>query len=270
VEGQSVIVEQRFAQGRSERLPELVDELIKRKVDVLVVGSSLGALAAKRATTTVPIVFAGLIDPVAPGIVTSLARPGGNITGATFGIGGAGVAGKYVELLREAAPGTAYIAALWNSVSPHSAPLVREMQNAARALHVRLEEHDAGTATKLEAALAAIGRSGARGLIVSNDPFFFVQRGKLVQFAKGKRLPALYFAKEFVEAGGLMSYGPSLADSYRRAAKYVDKILKGEKPADLPIDQPTRFELVINRATARDFKLTIPPSLLARADEIIE
>ncbi len=270
VEGQNVIVEARFAEGRSERLPELVAEVLRLKVDVLVVGSTLGALAAKRATTTLPIVFAGLIDPVATGIVASLARPGGNITGATFGIGGSGFAGKWVELLKEAAPDVSHVAALWNPANPASAPIVSEVQAAARALNVRLDVLEVGNPAKLDRAFAAIGTSGARGLIVSNDPFFFAHRAKLVQFAASKRLPAIYFIRDFVDAGGLMAYGSSLADSYRRTATYVDKILKGAKPADLPIEQPTKFELVINLKTARALRLTIPQPLLARADEVIE
>ncbi len=270
VEGQNVIVEARFAEGWSERLPELVAEVLRLKVDVLVVGSTLGALAAKRATTTVPIVFAGLIDPVATGIVASLARPGGNITGATFGIGGAGFSGKWVEVLKKAAPDVSHVAALLNPANPASAPLVSEMQTAARALNVRLDVLDAGNPTKLDRAFAAIGTSGARGVIVSNEPFFFANRAKLVQFAASKRLPAIYFTRDFVDAGGLMSYGSSVADSYRRAARYVDKILKGAKPADLPIEQPTKFELVINLKTARALRLTIPQPLLVRADQVIE
>jgi putative ABC transport system substrate-binding protein len=270
IEGKDVIVETRFAEGRSERLPELVAELIRQKVDVLVVGSSLGALAAKRATATVPIVFAGIIDPVAPGIVASLARPGGNITGTTFGIGGSGFAGKWVEILKEAAPDVSHVAVLQNSASPISAPLVREMQAAARILNVKLDVHDAGDPTKLDKAFAAIGASGARGLIVTNDPFFHAIRVKLVQRVARKRLPAVYFTKDFADAGGLIVYGSSLGDSYRRAATYVDKILRGARPADLPIDQPTRFELVINLKTARALRLTIPQSLLLRADQVIE
>ena len=270
VEGRDVIVEARFAEGRSERLPELVAEVLRVKVDVLVVGSSLGALAAKRATTTVPIVFAGLIDPVALGVVASFARPGGNITGATFGIGGSGFAGKWVELLKEAVPDVSHVAVLWNSASPASAPLVREIQAAARTLKVKLNLLDAGNATDLDRAFAAIGASGAQGIIVTNDPFFVANRAKLVQFAASTRLPAVYFIKLFVDAGGLMAYGGSLEDSYRRAATYVNKILKGAKPADLPIDQPTRFELVINLRAARALRLTIPQSLLLRADQVID
>jgi len=270
VEGQNVIVEPRFAEGRSDRLAELIAEVIRLKVDVLVVGSTLGALAAKRATTTVPIVFAGLIDQVGPGIVASLARPGGNITGVTFGIGGAGFAGKWVELLKEAGPDVSHVAALWNSANPASAPLVREMQAAARTLNVRLDALDAGNLTKLDRAFAVISTSGARGVIVTADPFFHANRAQIVQFVARKRLLAVYFTKDFVDAGGLMAYGSSIADSYRRAATYVDKILKGAKAADLPIDQPTRFELVINLKTARALRLTIPQSLLLRADQVIE
>ena len=270
VEGRNVIVDARFAEGRSERLPELVAEVLRLKVDVLVAGSSLGALAAKRATTTVPIVFAGLIDPVALGVVASFARPGGNITGATFGIGGSGFAGKWVELLKEAVPDVSHVAVLWNSASPASAPLVREIQAAARTLNVKLDVLDAGNATNLDRAFATIGASGAQGIIVTNDPFFLDNRAKLVQFAASKRLPAVYFIKLFVDAGGLMAYGGSLEDSYRRAATYVDKILKGAKPADLPVEQPTRFELVINMKTAKALGLTIPQLVLIRADQVIE
>jgi len=273
VEGKNVIIDARSAEGRPERFPELVAEVIRLKVDVLVVGSTVGALAAKKATTTVPIVFAGIIDPVAPGIVASLARPGGNITGATFGIGGSGFAGKWVELLKDAVPSVSQAAVLWNSANPASAPLVREIQSAARILKVKLDVLDAGDLTKLDRALAAIGASGASGaqaIIVTNDPFFVANRAKLVQFAASKRLPAMYFTKLFADAGGLMAYGGSLEDSWRRAAVYVDKILKGAKPADLPVEQPTTFELVINLKTARVLGLAIPQSLLLRADQVLE
>ena len=270
VEGRNLIIEAQFAEGQPERLPELIAEVIRRKVDVVVVGSTLGALAAKRATTTIPIVFAGLIDPVAPGIVASFARPGGNVTGVTFGMGGEGFGGKWVELLKEAAPNVSQVAALVNSASPASAPLVPEMQMAARTLSVRLDVLDAGNLTKLDTALAAIGTSGARGLIVTNDPFFFTYRAKLVQFAASHRLPAVYFTNTFVDVGGLMSCGSRLVESYRRAATYVDKILNGTKPAELPIERPTTFELVINLTTAKALGLTIPQSVLIRADEVLQ
>jgi putative ABC transport system substrate-binding protein len=269
VEGKNVIVEARFAEGRSERLPVLIAELIRLKVDVLVVGSTGGALAAKKATTTVPIVFTGLIDPVAAGIVASLARPGGNITGVTFGIGGSGFAGKWLELLKEAIPSVSHVAVLSNSASPFTALLVEEIRGAGRTLKVKLDVIDAGNATDLDRAFAAIGASGAQAIIVVNDPLFVASRAKLVEFAASKRLPTMYFIRLFADAGGLMAYGGSLEDSYRRAATYVDKILKGAKPADLPVEQPTKFELVINLKTAKALGLTISPSLLARADEVI-
>ncbi len=270
VDGKNVILETKFAEGHSERFPQLVTEMIRLKVDVLVVGSTVGALAAKRATTTVPVVFAGLIDPVAAGVVTSLAHPGGNITGVTFGIGGTGFGAKWLDLLKEAAPDVSHVAVLWNSANPGGEPLVREIRAAAGTLRVRVEVLDAGDPMRLDTALAAIGRSGARGIIVTADPFFIVSRTRLVQFAATKRLVAVYFSKDFVDAGGLMSYGSTIAESYRRAATHVGKILKGTKPADLPIDQPTKFELVINLQTARALGRTVPQTLLVQADHVIE
>jgi len=270
VEGKNIVVETRFAEGRSERFPELVAELISLKIDVLVVGSTVGALAAKRATTTIPIVFAGLIDPVAPGIVPSLARPGGNITGVTFAIGGSGFAGKWVELLKEAVPDVSHVAALWNSTNPVSALFGPELHAAGRALNVKVDLHDAGTTTKLDRALVTIGASGAQGIIVTNDPFFLDNRAKLLQFAARKRMPAVYFTKLFADAGGLMAYGGSLEESYRRAATYVDKILKGTKPANLPVEQPTRFEFIINLRAAKAIGFTVPQRVLQRADHVIE
>jgi ABC-type uncharacterized transport system substrate-binding protein len=270
VEGKNVVIEMRFAEGRQERLPELIAEVLRLKVDVLVVGSTLGVLAARKATTTVPIVFAGVFDPVASGIVSNLARPGGNITGATVGVGGSASSGKWLELLKEAAPGVSRVAVLWNSANPASAQSVREIQAAARTLNVKLDVLDAGNATDLDRALAAIGASSAQGIIVTNDPSFIPNRARLVQFAASKRLPAVYFFKVFADAGGLMSYGGSLEDSYRGATAQVDKILKGAKPADLPIEQSTRVELVMNLRVARALGLTIPRSLLLRADTVIE
>lgn len=270
VEAKNVIIEARFAAGRQERLPELVAEVLRLKVDVLVCGSTLTVLAAKKATTAVPIVFASVFDPVASGIVASLARPGGNITGATIGVGGSGSAGKWVELLKEAVPGISHVAVLWNSANPASAQSVLDIQAAARALKLKLDVLDTGNATDLDRAFATIGASGAQGIIVTNDPFFSANRAKLVQFAASQRLPAVYFFKSFADAGGLMSYGGSQEESFRRAATLVDKILKGAKPADLPIEQSTRFELAINLRAASALGLTIPQSLLLRADQVIE
>jgi putative ABC transport system substrate-binding protein len=270
VEGKNVVLETRFAEGRSERFPELIAQGLRLKVDVLVVGSTPAARAAKKATTTVPIVFASLFDPVGAGIVASLARPGGNITGAAIGVGGSGFAGKWVELLKEAVPDLSYVAVLANSANPANAASVREIEAAARPLKMKLDVFDVGNTTNLDRALATIRRSGVQAVIVTNDPFFTPNRTKLVQFAASNRLPTVYFFKIFAESGGLMVYGASLEDSYRTAATYVDKIFKGAKPADLPIEQPTRFELVINLKTAKALGLTIPPSLLLRADKVIE
>jgi putative ABC transport system substrate-binding protein len=270
VEGKNVILETRFAEGRSERFPELIAQVLRLKVDVLVVGSTPAARAAKKETTTVPIVFASLFDPVGAGIVASLARPGGNITGAAIGVGGSGFAGKWVELLKEAVPDLSYVAVLANSANPANAASLRDIEAAARPLKVKLNVLDVRSTTHLDRALVTISTSGAQALIVTNDPFFTPNRTKLVQFAASNRLPAVYFFKVFADSGGLMVYGASLEDSYRAAATYVDKIFKGAKPADLPVEQPTRFELVINLKAAKALGLTIPQTLLLRADRIIE
>lgn len=259
----------RFADGRPERLDDLVRELITLKVDVLVVGATIGARAAKKATATIPIVFAGSSDPVAAGIVSNLARPGGNITGLSLSYGG-GFAAKWLELLKEAAPDLSQVAVLWSSSNAAAAGFVREVQAAAQSVGTKLEIHHAANASELEAALAAIGRGKARGLIVIPSPFAATSRISLVQFAASRRLAAMYFGDEFVEAGGLMSYGPSIADTYRRAAGHVDRILKGAKPGDLPVEQPTKFELVVNLKAASSLGLKIAPSVLLRADRVID
>jgi ABC-type uncharacterized transport system substrate-binding protein len=269
VEGRNVIIEQRSADGRAERFPELIAEMLRLKVDVLVVGSTDGALAAKRATTTAPIVFAGVPDPVAQGIVASLAHPGGNITGSSLGIG-EGFARKYVEFLKEALPNVSHLAAIWNSSSPAAPTFVEEMQVAARAFNARLDLVDVRSVAELDGAFAKIAASNAGGLIVVAHPLFGLHATRFVQFAATRRLPAMYFFSDFVRLGGLMAYGPSLADSFRLAAGYVDKILKGAKPADLPVELSTKFELVINLKTAKALGLTIPQSLLLRADQVIE
>lgn len=269
-DGHNVFVEMRFANGQPERLPGLVDELIRLNVDVLVVGATIGARAAKSATKTIPVVFAGSSDPVAGGIVTNLARPDGNLTGTATAYGD-GVAGKWLQLLKEAAPSLSHFAALWSSSNAAAAGLfVNELQAAARALKVRLDTAHASTAAELDEALAAIANSGAQGLIVVPSPFAANQQEKLVRFAASRRLPAMYFTEDFAEAGGLVSYGPSIVDAYRRAAAYVDKILKGAKPGDLPVEQPTKRELVVNLRTAKALGLGIPQSILVRANRVIE
>ena len=269
VEGRNVHIEMRFAEGRPERLPGLAEELIGLKPDVLAVGSTIGARAVKKATTTIPIVFAGSSDPVAGGLVPNLARPGGNITGFSLAYGD-GFAGKWMELLKEVAPEVSHVAALWSSSNAAAVRFVKELQTAARKLDVALDVHLARNLPELDVALAAIGRSRAQGLIVVPSPFAATQRRKLVQFAAGERLPAVYFFEKFANAGGLMSYGPDFADVYRRAASHVDRILKGAKPGDLPVENPTKFDLVVNLKTAKALGITIPQSILLRADRVIE
>jgi putative ABC transport system substrate-binding protein len=269
VEGQNVVIEQRLAEGQGERFPELVAEMLRLKVDVLVVGSPVGALAAKSATSTIPVVFAGVGDPVGQGIVASLARPGGNITGFSLGLGD-GFAGKWVELLKEAVPHGSHLAVVWNSASPVTAKIVKEVRASAKVLKVRLHLVEVRNLTQFDSAFTTIAASNARGLIVTPDPLFARHATKLVQFAADRNLPAMYFFSDFGRIGGLVAYGPSLADSYRRAADYVDKILRGAKPADLPVQQPTTYELVINLKTAKALGLTIPQTLLLRADQVIE
>lgn len=269
VEGRNVRIDMRFADGQPERLPGLVDEVLRLNPDVLVVGATIGARAAKNATTMVPIVFAGSSDPVAGGIVANLARPEGNVTGFSLAYGD-GFAGKWLELLTQAAPGVSHVAVVWSSTNAAASRFVQELQLAGRTLNVRLDVHQASTDAELDQALAAITAGAARGLIVTPSPFFVSRQRNLVEFAAGRRLPAIYFAEEFTAAGGLMSYGPSITDSYRRAAAHVDKILRGAKPADLPVEQPTKFDLVINLKAAKALSLTIPGTLLLRADEVIQ
>ena len=269
VEGRNVTVEMRFAEGRPERLAGLVQELLRLKVDVLVVGATIGARAAKEATATVPIVFAGSSDPVAGGIVASLARPGGNITGFSTAYGDR-FAGKWLELLKEATPDVSHVAALWSSSNAAAVRFVEILRSAAHSLKVTLDVHHAANPGELDQALAAIGNGGAQALIVTPSPFAVTQQRKIVHYAAVRRLPAMYFDESFVEAGGLMSYGPNIPDSYRRAASHVDKILKGTKPGDLPVEQPTKFELVVNRQTARALGITLAGSILLRVDRVIE
>jgi len=270
IEGKDLILETRYAGGRVERLPELFADLIARRVDVLVTGSVAGALAAKKSTTMVPVVFAGVLDASAYGLVPSLARPGGNMTGTTYGVGGADIAGKWVELLKEAAPRVSHVAVLYSSADPQSPGQVRTIHAASKMLRMRVSQFDAGNDAMLPDAFEAIRASGAQGMIVTNSPFFGANRFKIVEFAGRQRLPTMYFFQLFTEAGGLMSYGGSIEESYRRAAVYVDKILKGSKPGDLPVDQATRFELVINLKAAKLLGLAFPGPLLARADRVIQ
>ena len=266
-EGQTIALEVRFAEGHSERIPELVAELVGLKMDVLVVGSSVVALAAQKATRTIPIVMVAA-DPVGLGLVVSLARPGGNVTGLSYF--NEAIIAKRVQLLKEFVPGLAQIAVLRNpSVAVH-ATFWQETEAAARTLGVELQPLNIRGPDDFEAAFAAAAQGNAQALIALDDALTMTHRPRIVALAASSRLPAMYGLREFPDDGGLMSYGPSFADLFRRAATFVDKILKGAKPADLPVEQPTKFELVINRKTANALGLTVPPTLLAQADDVIE
>jgi len=269
VEGQSFVAEYRWAEGQLDRFPALASELAGLKVDLIVAGSPVAARAAKQATSTIPIVMVYVFDPVGVGIVASLARPGGNVTGVAFGAGPE-IVGKYLELLREAVPKASRVAVLMNPDSSSSPVLLRETQAAAQALAVTLQLLEVRKADDFEGAFAAMTRERDSALLVLPHPFIFAHARRIVDLAARSRLPAMYPFAEFVEAGGLMAYAANAPDMFRRAAYFVDKILKGAKPADLPIEQPTKFELVINLKTAKALGLTIPPSLLARADQVIE
>jgi len=274
VEGRNVVIEYRDAEGKPERLPALAAELVALKVDVIVApASTLAALTAMQATKTIPIVFAGVGDPVTSGLVTSLARPGGNVTGLT-GLGPE-LVGKRLELLTQAVPGVSRVAVLSRPGAlgeRTDKDMLKGVEGAGRALGVRLQFVEArGRGPEdFDRAFSDMTRARASALTVLPSAMFFNERRRLVDLAAKNRLPAVYPLREFVDAGGLMSYGPNFADLFRRAATYVDKILKGAKPGDLPVEQPTKFELVINLKTAKALGLTIPQSLLGRADQVIE
>ncbi len=268
VEGQNVAIEFRWAEGRLERLPDLAAELVRLKVDVIVAQGTPGPLAAKQATRTIPIVMAAAGDPVGAGLVASLARPGGNVTGLSLQVPELG--GKRLQLLQEVVPGVSRVAVLWNAANPYPALVVRETELAARTLGVQLQSLEVRGPDDFETAFQAATRGHAGALITVDDPLTVNQRARIVDFAGKSRLPAMYGVREFVDAGGLMAYGAHVPDMWRRAATYVDKILKGAKPADLPVEQPTRFELVVNMKTAKALGLTIPQSVLIRADQVIQ
>jgi putative ABC transport system substrate-binding protein len=268
IEGQNIIIEYRHAAGRAERLPELAAELVRLNVDVIVAGASQSARAAKQATKTIPIVFHGVGDPVTQGIVASLARPGGNITGlASLS---PEVGGKRLELLKEVVPTASRVVVLWNPTNSSNSLQVKEIRTAAQTLALRVQSLEVSKPDDIERAFTAIPREGADALLVFADPFLTSQSSRIFDLATKNRLPAMYGQSDPVEVGGLMSYAPSFREFGRRAAYYVDKILKGTKPADLPVEQPTKFEFVINLKAAKQIGLTIPPNVLARADRVIK
>ena len=268
VEGQNIVIEYRYAEGRIDRLPGLADELVQLKVDVIAASPTGAALAARNASRTIPIVGMSLAEPVELGLVTSLARPGGNVTGVTYGVD-TDIFGKQLGLLREAVPKVRRVAVL-SKPSPAQPLIIRNITAAARSLGLQLQLLEAREPGEFAGVFAAMTNERAGGLLVVGDSMFFLHRARLADLAVKHRLPSMSTQAQWVEVGGLISYAPSLPDLYRRAATYVDKILKGAKPADLPIEQPTKFELVINLKTAKALGLTMPRSLMLRADEVIE
>jgi putative ABC transport system substrate-binding protein len=268
VEGRNVALEVRFADGRLELLPQLAAELVRLDVDIIVAGSNPGGTAAKQATGTIPIVLVTTGDPAADGIVESLARPGRNVTGMTTL--GVNLIAKQLELLKESFPGLARVVVLVNPASPYIATIRAEAAEASRILGIELRELVARDPAEIETAFQRIRTEGAGAIMVPPDIMFITHRARVAQLAGQSGLPATYFDREFVLAGGLMFYGASLPRMYRQAASYVDKILKGTRPGDLPIERPTHLELVVNLKSARRSGIAIPPALLARADEVIE
>jgi ABC-type uncharacterized transport system substrate-binding protein len=269
VEGQNITIEYRSSDGKYERLPNLAAELVRLRVDVIVVPAAQNGLAAKKITRTIPIVMASSGDPVAEGLVASLARPGANVTGLS-GVVGPEIGGKRLGLLKEAVPKISRAAFLWNPANPASAAYVGEMKTAARSLKVQLHMLEVRERGEIERAFTAMAKERVDALLVLNDGMFLIHRIQIAALAAKQRLPTMFGGREYVDAGGLMSYAGSGRDNFRRAAAYVDKILKGAKLGDLPVEQPTKFELVINLKTAKALGLTIPPSLLARADEVLQ
>ena len=273
VEGQNLVMEYRYAAGSAERLPHLAAELVRLQVDVIVAGGTAAIRAAQHATHTIPIVMTGSYDPVQEGFVASLARPEGNITGLSFLQ--AELPGKRLELLKETVPQSTRIAVLWNPMGPgyeSRQSLLQNLTVAARTLGLQLHVVEVRRADELETAFAALPQARPDALLVMEDALVLSTRlgRRLADLAATSRLPAMYSWREYVDAGGLMAYGPSLQDTYRRAATYVDKVLKGAAPADLPVEQPTKFELVINLKTAKALGLTIPATLLFQANEVIQ
>jgi putative tryptophan/tyrosine transport system substrate-binding protein len=267
-EGKNLLFEYRWAGGDDERLPELANDLVRLNVEVIVVSGTPAILALKKATTTIPIVMAAAGDPVGTGIVKSLAYPGGNITGMSNMIPDVG--GKRLQLLKQFAPTAVHFGIIWNANNPFTQLVIHESENAARILNVRLQLLQVQAAADFDSAFEAGSREHIDSLIVVEDPLTISRRRQIVDFAARRRIPAVYGAKAFVDAGGFVSFGASFPDLYRRTAFYVDKILKGANPGELPIEQATKFELVINRKTAKALDLNVPDQLLAVADEVIE
>jgi putative ABC transport system substrate-binding protein len=268
IPGRNLLIEYRFADNKPDRLAALVQDLVRLKLDAIFVPTRPALPAVRAATTTIPVVFVSLGDPIAEGWVASLARPGGNLTGVA-GLS-PDLAGKRLELLRELAPSLSKVAVLWNPANSTEEVAVKVTETAARSLGMSLVVERAGSPAEFHRAIAAIAQSDAKSIVVLPDPMFLANREQLVELIRQSRLPAIYMETGFVAAGGLISYGPNFMELFRRAAAYVDKILKGAKPGDLPVEQPTKFELVINLKTANAIGVTVPTSILLRASEVIE
>ena len=268
VEGRNIAIASRWAEGKYDRLPGLAAQLVGLKVDIIVATAVPAIRAAKEATRTIPIIMAVVVDPMATGLVASLARPGGNITGLSSMA--PQITGKQLEMLKEVVPKASLVAVLWNPANAGNAPQIQQAQDAARALGVRLQPLGARGSSEIDSAFATMTSAQAGAVIVLVDAMLLDHRTQIADLAARRRLPAVYGLSDHAEAGGLMAYGPNRLGIVRRAATYVDRILKGAKPGDLPIEQPTKFELVINLKTAKALGLTIPPSLLQRADQVIE
>jgi putative tryptophan/tyrosine transport system substrate-binding protein len=268
VEGQNIGFEFRWAEGKLDQLPALAADLVRLQVDVIVALAPQATLAAKQATQTIPIVFVAMGDPLASGVVESLARPGANLTGTTRMI--SEMSAKHVELLKEAVPSLAKLAILWNPTNSSHRPALQAVDAAARSLSLHVQPLEVRTPADLDGVFEAIIREKADGILFIADPIFFIQLKRMTDFVASSRLPAIANFTEFPKLGGLMGYAPSIPNEFRHAASLIDKILKGAKPADLPVEQPTRFELVINLKTAKALGVEVPPILLARADEVIE
>ena len=267
-EGQNLIVERRYAEGHAERFQDFAADMVRLKVDAVIVVTTPAAFAVRNATTTIPIIHLAAIDPVGTGLIASLAHPGGNITG--LAALNAETSAKRLELLREVVPTLSRGAVLWNAANPANALAWKETERAGRALGVALQSVEVRDFADFEGAFAAIAEQHADILLVLQDALTLDYRKEIIGFTLKERLPSMFVGKEFVEEGGLMSYGDRLPDRYRRAADIVDKILKGTKPADIPVEQPTTFELVVNSKTAKAIGLALPPTFLARADQVIE
>jgi putative ABC transport system substrate-binding protein len=268
VEGQNIAIEHRSAKGNNDRLTALAAELVRLKVDIIFAASGPPAAAAKKATSTIPIIFVGTVDPVASGLVASLARPGGNVTG--FSIGAPGLYGKRLELLKETIPRLTRVGLLLNPASPSGDVILKETRAAGQELGVQIQSLEVQRPNDFESAFAAAIKAQAGALVVAQQAPISLNQKRIVELAAKRRLPAIYADTDWINAGGLMSYGPSYTDLYRRSAVYVDKILKGRLPSDLPVQQPMKYELMINLKTAKALGLTIPPVVLMRAERVVK